>query len=335
LTRIVFGNQAGRHQDAVSVDQLIPVLILFLENKMSDMPPDQLAALIEIAEADAQASIAMSTSPGFTRSFRSEAKRVGSMWVTMIPGLDSAFFNRILCLGVGEPATESMLDEAIAVLHDAGCQNYMAQVSPYALPAEIPEWLVKRGINPSRNWAKMYRENQAAPLIPSDLRVEKIGADQADAFADVVLPAFEMPPALRPLVKGAVGQSGWLHYLAYDGNKPVSAAAMHVKGEVAWLGFASTQKKYRRRGAQGAMFARRIQDGLVLGCKWFVTETGEDTPENPNPSYHNMLRSGFQLAYQRRNYFHKAPANILRIVHRALRVAIYGLKIDRERKRMH
>ena len=45
--------------------------------------------------------------------------------------------------------------------------------------------------------------------------------------------------------------------------------------------------------------ARRIRDGADLGCRWLVTETGEDTPHHPNPSYHNMLRTGFLLAYQR------------------------------------
>ena len=33
-----------------------------------------------------------------------------------------------------------------------------------------------------------------------------------------------------------------------------------------------------------------------------VTETGEDSPEQPNPSFHNMIRTGFSLAYQRPNY---------------------------------
>jgi len=44
---------------------------------------------------------------------------------------------------------------------------------------------------------------------------------------------------------------------------------------------------------------------MALGCKWFVTETGEETADEPNPSYHNMLRSGFELAYLRPNYVHQ------------------------------
>jgi len=48
--------------------------------------------------------------------------------------------------------------------------------------------------------------------------------------------------------------------------------------------------------------ARRIADGIKLGCRHLVSETGEETPEEPNPSYRNMLRTGFELVYARRNW---------------------------------
>jgi hypothetical protein len=48
--------------------------------------------------------------------------------------------------------------------------------------------------------------------------------------------------------------------------------------------------------------ARRIEDGRALGCRWFVTETGEDAPARPNPSFRNMIRAGFRLAYHRVNF---------------------------------
>lgn len=292
---------------------------------MSDLTPEQFAALNEFGEADAQANYFLSVPPEFAKPFRLEVKRIGSMWVTMIPEFDHPLYNRILGLGVGEPATESILEEAIAFLKSAGCTNYIAQISPLAQPAQLPEWLATRGFKPGRNWAKMYRGNEPAQAISTDLRVEKIGKDQADAFADVVLPAFDIPPAGRPMAKGAVGQPGWHHYLAFAGEKPASAAAMFISGEVGWYGFAGTLKAYRKRGGQGALLARLIEDGRALGCQWFVAETGEDTPEDPNPSCRNMLRSGFKLAYLRRNYVHLSPMNPVRQVRRALLVAAYSL----------
>jgi hypothetical protein len=298
---------------------------------MTELTPSQIAELNELGEAEVQASFIDCAPEKFTRPTRADVKRIGSVVVTLIPALDSPFFNRILGLGVGRPATEAVLDEAIGVFQAAGCDNYMAQVSPLAQPDQLPEWLAARGLKPSRNWAKMYRGNDPAPVIHTDLRLELVGKDQADAFGDLVITTFEVPAMLQPIMKCTVGQPGWYSYLAYDGEKPVACTSMHIRGDVAWLGNMGTLEKFRKRGAQGALFARCIRDGLALGVKWFITETGEDTPEDPNPSYHNMLRNGFQLAYLRRNYVHQVPAGPVKLIRRALFVAAYTLKFGWQR----
>jgi ribosomal protein S18 acetylase RimI-like enzyme len=91
-------------------------------------------------------------------------------------------------------------------------------------------------------------------------------------------------------------------YVAYAGDEPAGAGSMIVNGEFCHLFNAATLPEFRRRGAQSAIMARRIEEGIKQGCRWFMTETDEDTPENSNPSYRNMLRTGFQLAYLRPNY---------------------------------
>jgi hypothetical protein len=276
---------------------------------MSNLTSEKIAELNEFGESEAWANYYLCAPPEFVEKYGLAAKRLGSVWVTMLTGLDWAFFNRIVGLGVGEPATESQLDDAVDILQKAGCKNYMAQICPLAQPSHITDWLNSRGFTRGRNWAKVYRGNEPAPSVPSDLRIQSIGTEYADAFADVAITAFEMPPELSPFIKGIIGKPGWYHYLGFDGDQPVSAATMYIKDDTAWLGFGSTLESHRKRGGQGAMFARRIDDGIKLGCKWFVTETGEDTPENPNPSYHNMLRAGFKLAYLRPNYLHQPPGD--------------------------
>jgi hypothetical protein len=298
---------------------------------ISNLTPAQIAEIVESGEAEAQINLAQFAPPEFARPFRLAAHRLASLRLLMIPGLDTPFFNRILCLGIGVPATESMLDEAIGFFQQTGCKNYMVQLSPLAQPPECPQWLVERGFKPSRNWAKLIRGDDPPPVVPTDLRLEMIGKDRADSFAGLVLKTFEMPAVLRPLMKGMVGQPGCHSYLAYAGDKPVSVATMLIHNEVGWMGNMGTLKEYRRRGAQGALFARSIQDGLALGCKWFVTETGEDTPEDPNPSYHNMLRTGFQLAYLRRNYVHKQPETPMESARRLLFLAFQTIKFGLQR----
>jgi hypothetical protein len=156
-------------------------------------------------------------------------------------------------------------------------------------------------------WAKMWRDTDEPPEEQTDLRIERIGIDLLDAWATVVLEAFELPPFLAPYVTATVGRPGWHHYMAFDGDDGVGAGATYVMGDVAWLGFGSTKVSHRGHGSQSAIFARRIRDARDLGCRLLITETGEELPDRPNPSYRNMIRAGFRLAYQRQNWLEPTP----------------------------
>jgi hypothetical protein len=273
-----------------------------MEVRMSALAPRDIARLVEFAEAEAWANCYLCASPEIIAALGPRARRIGPAWITMLQKFDSWFFNRIMAFGLDEAATESTLDEALRILESSGCGNYVVQLSPLAEPPELPDWLNARGMARRGSWAKMYRGNEPSPYAQTSLRIEHIGTEWAEAFGQIALDAFEMPAVLLPFMSCNIGKPGWLHYLGFDGNEPVSTAAMFISGDVGWLGVGSTLASHRGRGGQSAMFARRISDGLEAGCKWFVTETGEDTPESPNPSYHNMIRAGFKLAYLRPNY---------------------------------
>lgn len=269
---------------------------------MDAFSTQQIMEINEFGEIDAWENYFLAAPEAFRREFGLKCIRTSSSVVSMIPGLNWTFFNRINGLGVRSPAAEHELDEAIAILEKAGMTNYMVQVPPFALPSDIPLWLKTRGFKEGKNWAKVYRGDEPALEAVTDIEIVSIDEKQADEFADIALAAFEMPDILRPLLTCVIGQEGWYHYLGYDGGQAVCTSAMRVHGDVCWLGFGSTLESHRGRGGQTAMFARRISDGLDLNARWFVTETGEDTPDNPNPSYHNMVRAGFRLAYMRRNF---------------------------------
>ena len=102
-----------------------------------------------------------------------------------------------------------------------------------------------------------------------------------------------------------VGRSGWRHYMAFDGDTPVATGACFIYRETAWIGFAATRTEYRNRGAQSAILAQRINDARESGCALINVETAEQTPEKEAPSYRNMRRYGFEIAYIRPNYLLK------------------------------
>jgi hypothetical protein len=264
--------------------------------------PQEIARLVELGEGEAWAELLLSAPPDFAANFGIRVERLDSAIVLVAAGMDTMLFNRVIGLGVKEPATEKMVDAIVALYQNAGVSNFAIQVSPAAQPPALPAWLQARGLQRRDNWAKVYRPAETPPVISTDLRIECIGREHAAAFASVACSAFGIPDPLRPWFAAAVGQPGWRHYLAWDGDAPVATGALFVRGEVGWLGVGSTLPSHRRRGAQGAIMAQRVRDGVRLGCQWLVTETGEDMPDRPNPSYHNMLRTGFQLAYRRPNY---------------------------------
>lgn len=271
-------------------------------NSMQTLTKREITLMSEITEAETRANYYLCAPANFAKKFKIQVKQIGSAWVTMVPGVDLESFNRVVGLGVQEPATERLLDDVITSLQKAGNKHYTVQLCPSAQPRQLADWLTARGFVRGSNWAKVYRDSRATPRIHTDLRIDAIGPDRANAFSEVIISVFKMPTELHPLMRGPVGKPGWRHYLAYDGDQPISAAAMYIKDGIGWLGFGGTLGTHRRRGAQGALMVRRIQDGIMQGCKWFVTEATEDTPEAPNPSYHNMLRAGFSLAYLRPNY---------------------------------
>jgi GNAT superfamily N-acetyltransferase len=117
-----------------------------------------------------------------------------------------------------------------------------------------------------------------------------------------VATGFGMSEPVRPWLAATVGRASWQHYLAFDGEIPVAGAALFVRQGLGWLGIASTLPTHRGRGAQSALIARRVHDAIELGCSFMAVETAEDHPERPNPSFRNVVRFGFEVAYQRPNF---------------------------------
>jgi GNAT superfamily N-acetyltransferase len=218
------------------------------------------------------------------------------------PAFDIVLFNRTIGLGVRVPASRDSVDALIAKYRAAGVTRFGIQLSPAARPSDVSEWLTAHDLHVSDYWTKVYMPPDAARAVETDLRITRIDASLADRFSDVACTSFGMPPALCPFIGATIGKTGWHHYIAWDGPEAAAVGALFVHGEVGWLGIGATLPAYRRRGAQGALMTRRIADGAALGCRWFASETGQDLPDKPNPSFHNMLRTGFKVAYHRPNY---------------------------------
>ena len=219
-----------------------------------------------------------------------------------LPSVDALVPNRSIGIGLRTRPSRDLIESITDRYKVSGIKNYGFQVSPVAINDELMDSFTRCDLHRRDNWVKVYRDNSTEKSSSTDLRIERVSASQRDIFGTVAQRGFGVPETLAPLMSAAVGAPGWIHYLAWDGDKPAGVGALRVQDDIGWLGIGAVLPEFRRRGGQGALMSQRINDGRDLGCKWFITETGEDTPEKPNPSFHNMIRTGFQVAYLRPNF---------------------------------
>lgn len=228
----------------------------------------------------------------------------------------SALFNRALGLGLTAPATGETLDEVEAFFARHGVA-YAVTLAPGAEPADLAQLLEQRGFVRGYAWTKfalffacdLDHKQEKPAAAPPWLRVERVGAGGASAFADVFERAYGTPPAVRPMIERAPSLAGWHCFVAFAGDAPVATGALCVTGDVGWLGMAGTLPAFQRRGAQSAILAARMDAARTAGCTTLVTETGAPVDRREGPSYRNIVRAGFEPVYVRENYLSAADAN--------------------------
>jgi GNAT superfamily N-acetyltransferase len=218
----------------------------------------------------------------------------------------SILLNRTLGLGTSGPQASERLAEIHKIYVDHGVERYFLHTYPDSLQdgdtavATVP-------LEAARGWMKFKRGTQAAKAGECDLRVSRVGEAGAMDFGRIVAGAFGMTPAAAPALAGMVADDRWHLFVTYEGEKAAGAGGLFVEGEVAWFEWGATDPAFRRRGSQGAIMRARITTALELGCTDMYTETGEAVGDDPQHSYGNIQRYGFEESILRKNW---APARL-------------------------
>lgn len=228
---------------------------------------------------------------------------LGGATALVLGAVPSPIMNRVIGLGLSEPATEETLDACVALFARHRVPSYFLHATPSARPPDLPRWLTLRGFVPSRrNWTKFVHSRTPPNPVETDLRVALATAGDARAFSELACATFGLPASISPLLAGIVEREGWSVALAFDGERPVACGALFISGSAAWLGFGATLPEYRGRHAQRALLAKRVELALEVGAETIVVETGEAVPGEPQISFQNIVRAGFVPAYSRVNY---------------------------------
>lgn len=261
-----------------------------------EMTPRAIAVLIESSEADAYASLAACGAPTL------QGHRIGGALALVAPQVNqSLIFNRVVGLGIGQPAKAEDLDE-IATLYRGRSLSFGVELGPPAEPADLLTWLKKHRLRRTVATAMRWRSTSGV-LPPSDPRVVLALTPQDRAeVARLCCDAFNMPAAVASLLAEAGADPRWRHWMCRQDGQVVAAALSYADGYKAWLGWDATHESARAQGLHAALIGARVRAAAEQGCRYLTTETAADTPARSDPSGRNYQRLGFEVAYVRLTY---------------------------------
>ncbi|HEU4616425.1 MAG TPA: GNAT family N-acetyltransferase [Gammaproteobacteria bacterium] len=268
----------------------------------------ELARLADAIEASASREIFAAAPAPLASALGLESREVEGATLLLAPRIPDAYFNRVIGLGVHEPASEAGLDAIAAAYTSARVKDWWIHLTPGAAPAALAGWLEQRGFRaPARkSWAKVSRGRTPAPPVETAAEVRPVRSEEEKAAAEAIVAAYGVPAPFAAWFEALARRPRWQAYVALDGSNVLGGAFLYLDGDKAWLGAAGVRKEARGRHVHRALMARRIEDAIARGCTRIFTETGEAIGDEPNPSLANMEWCGFERVCSRLNY--AAPA---------------------------
>lgn len=261
--------------------------------------PLLLSQIIEGVEARSAASFYRLAGPDISEKLGISVETIGGAVALAARKSRHRYFNRVVGLGLFEPASPRILDRVHSFYVERGISKYSIPLSPYARPTSLQKRLLRRGFFVADGDAKLSRAGEAVVKQAGPFKIRPIGAEHADEWLDVFAAIFTDFRSRTNWFRARFGQSGWTHHAAFDRGRIVAIGALYVERGAGHLLEGATLKPYRRRGLQRRMIEERIADGFGRGARWFTSETAPPTPRAPLVSFRNLGRAGFDLAYLR------------------------------------
>ncbi len=227
-------------------------------------------------------------------------QRFGSVVALAAPRDTLSFWSQASGFGLDRPVTSAVIGEVLDYLKAAGCTTANLSIVPSALPPDWDAIATSYGITAGQTAVQVARAAGPVEQAPSDFRIEPIGPQDADAWAQLQVDAYAMPDdGFRAMLAAYPDWPGATAYAAWDGDTMVATGSLHVVDGVGRLRSGATHPAYRGRGAQSALLTRRMADAFAQGCDLVTTGSYKPEPGKHNPSLANMLRLGFEALADR------------------------------------
>jgi hypothetical protein len=222
----------------------------------------------------------------------------GNCYVTIDPDrqgpLPSGNFNRVYLCGREAGMDSDSIKRLIDLFTTAGVKRFFVWLSPGPDMDTVRGWLEQSGLCRFQHtgYPTLCRTDRSPVEFRTDLDVRQVST------GEITEAGGQLGKTIWPEYARTADRPGFFHYMAFDGARPVAIAALCVFEDIGCLMAASTAESDRKRGAQQAMIAKRIERAEQIGCSTLVSETLYMLEH----SYRNLQRAGFVEAYEKEVY---------------------------------
>jgi GNAT superfamily N-acetyltransferase len=206
----------------------------------------------------------------------------------------SANRNRVYLCGTEPGMGTDGVGRLIDFFAEHGVQRFFVWLSPGPDMDRARRLLDQAGFSRIHwtHYPTLWRERTGHAPFKTDLRIRQVGPD------DIAGSRGALGETLWPEYATSAGRDGFFHYMAFDGSRPVAIGALCIFEDIGYLMAAATVESDRKRGAQQALIAKRVEQAERLGCAVLVSETLSMLEH----SYRNLRRAGFEEIYDKEVY---------------------------------
>lgn len=242
------------------------------------------------------------------------AARIGDAVVLSMRNDPTGFWSKALGFGRTVPVTSEVISQVCAFYRREGTPQAVFQLAPSVIPEDWTRICAREGITEGSSWVKLIAEADEV-VARSDaperrrangVHVAPVEPGDAGQWASVMMRGFGMPEEhYTDMVAASAVHPDWYPHAVWLDGEIAGTGTMYHNGDAAQLFAGAVLPHARNRGGQTELIAARARVAGELGCRLLIAETGAETDGSHNPSLHNMLRLGFRVAYERRNWVWK------------------------------
>jgi GNAT superfamily N-acetyltransferase len=222
----------------------------------------------------------------------------GDCYVTIDPDRQgtaaSANLNRVYLCGAESGIAPDSPEHWIELFIAAGVKRFFVWLSPGPDMDVVRGWLDQRGFVRVRwtGYPTLCRSGHTPVQFRTDFEIREVSASKVEAARD------QLGETLWPEYARSAGKDNFFHFMAFDGTRPVAIAALCIFEDLGYLTAAATAESHRKRGAQQALIAKRVERAEQIGCSILVSETLTMLEH----SLRNLRRAGFREVYDKEVY---------------------------------